>query len=51
MIIKTEYMRTTEQRKKYMNIFDSSDESMLRVVYAMLQAYQIEAELGKRAAV
>ena len=36
--------------KKAHECIDNSDESMLRVVDAMLQAYQIEAELGTRAA-
>ena len=39
-------MITAELRKKVHECIDDSDESMLRVVYAMLQAYQSEAELG-----
>ena len=39
-------MSTSELRKKVQECIDDSDESMLRVVYAMLQAYQSEAELG-----
>jgi hypothetical protein len=39
-------MSTAELRKKVHEFINDSDERMLRVVYAMLQAYQSEAELG-----